>query len=134
MLPRTTHETFAQKLYQAFKNHPRFSKPKLSPSDFTICHYAGDVSTICSKVVMYWPIRCCYFDLHPLTNNCHLSGQVTYQTQYFLDKNKDYVIAEHQALLGASHCAFVAGLFPPLSDDSSKSSKFSSIGSRFKVC
>ncbi|CAA6655402.1 unnamed protein product [Spirodela intermedia] len=99
MLPRTTHETFAQKLYQAFKNHPRFSKPKLSPSDFTICHYAGDV---------------------------------TYQTQYFLDKNKDYVIAEHQALLSASRCDFVAGLFPPLSDDSSKSSKFSSIGSRFK--
>ncbi|XP_078427685.1 myosin-6-like [Wolffia australiana] len=98
MLPRTTHETFAQKLYQAYKNHSRFSKPKLSPTDFTISHYAGDV---------------------------------TYQTLYFLDKNKDYVIAEHQALLSASRCAFIARLFPAL-DDSSKSSKFSSIGSRFK--
>ncbi|MQL71295.1 hypothetical protein Taro_003629 [Colocasia esculenta] len=98
MLPRTTHETFAQKLYQAFKNHKRFSKPKLARSEFTICHYAGDV---------------------------------TYQTQLFLDKNKDYVVAEHQALLNASHCPFVAGLFPPLSEESSKS-KFSSIGSRFK--
>nr|XP_029123556.1 myosin-6 isoform X2 [Elaeis guineensis] len=99
MLPRSTHETFAQKLYQSFKNHKRFSKPKLSPSDFTISHYAGDV---------------------------------TYQTELFLDKNKDYVVAEHQALLNASKCSFVSGLFPPLSEDSSKCSKFSSIGSRFK--
>uniref|UniRef100_A0A0E0K6W0 Uncharacterized protein n=1 Tax=Oryza punctata TaxID=4537 RepID=A0A0E0K6W0_ORYPU len=99
MLPRSTHETFAQKLYQTFKNNKRFTKPKLSRSDFTICHYAGDV---------------------------------TYQTELFLDKNKDYVVAEHQALLSASKCSFVSGLFPLLSEDSSKSSKFSSIGSRFK--
>ncbi|KAF3436048.1 hypothetical protein FNV43_RR23140 [Rhamnella rubrinervis] len=99
MFPRSTHETFAQKLYQTFKNHKRFSKPKLSRADFTICHYAGDV---------------------------------TYQTDLFLDKNKDYVIAEHQALLGVSRCSFVSGLFPPLAEDSSKQSKFSSIGSRFK--
>lgn len=99
VLPRSTHETFAQKLYQTFKNHSRFSKPKLSRSDFTIRHYAGDV---------------------------------TYQTELFLDKNKDYVVAEHQALLTASSCPFVSGLFPPPSEDSSKSSKFSSIGSRFK--
>nr|CAB3451495.1 unnamed protein product [Digitaria exilis] len=100
MLPRSTHETFAQKLYSTFKTHKRFAKPKLSRSDFTICHYAGDV---------------------------------TYQTELFLDKNKDYVVAEHQALLSASKCAFVSGLFPLLSEDSSKSSKFSSIGSRFKL-
>ncbi|XWS31345.1 hypothetical protein CRYUN_Cryun23aG0068500 [Craigia yunnanensis] len=99
MFPRSTHETFAQKLYQTFKNHKRFSKPKLSRSDFTICHYAGDV---------------------------------TYQTELFLDKNKDYVVAEHQALLGASKCSFVSGLFPPLAEESAKSSKFSSIGSLFK--
>ncbi|XP_077250914.1 myosin-8-like isoform X2 [Tasmannia lanceolata] len=99
MFPRSTHETFAQKLYQMFKNHKRFSKPKLSRTDFTICHYAGDV---------------------------------TYQTELFLDKNKDYVVAEHQALLCASSCPFVSGLFPPSSEESSKSSKFSSIGSRFK--
>uniref|UniRef100_M4EFF0 Myosin motor domain-containing protein n=1 Tax=Brassica campestris TaxID=3711 RepID=M4EFF0_BRACM len=98
MFPRSTHETFAQKLYQTFKNHNRFTKPKLARSDFTICHYAGDV---------------------------------TYQTELFLDKNKDYVIAEHQALLNSSSCSFVASLFPPTSDDSNKS-KFSSIGTRFK--
>ncbi|KAM0949717.1 putative myosin ATPase [Dioscorea sansibarensis] len=100
VLPRSTHETFAQKLYQTFKTHKRFSKPKLARSDFTIHHYAGDV---------------------------------TYQTELFLDKNKDYVVAEHQALLCDSKCSFVSGLFPPLSEDTSKSSKFSSIGSRFKL-
>lgn len=99
MFPKSTHETFAEKLYQTFKDHKRFSKPKLSRSDFTISHYAGDV---------------------------------TYQTEFFLDKNKDYVVAEHQALLSASRCTFVSGLFPPLPEESSKSSKFSSIGSRFK--
>ncbi|KAL8171461.1 hypothetical protein V2J09_023265 [Rumex salicifolius] len=99
MFPKSTHETFAQKLYQTFNNNKRFSKPKLSRTDFTICHYAGDV---------------------------------TYQTENFLEKNKDYVVAEHQALLSSSRCPFVAGLFPPLPEDTSKSSKFSSIGSRFK--
>ncbi|WJX18339.1 Myosin-6 [Trifolium repens] len=99
MFPRSTNETFAQKLYQTFKNHKRFSKPKLSRSDFTICHYAGDV---------------------------------TYQTDLFLDKNKDYVVAEHQALLYASNCPFVSGLFLPSPEESSNKSKFSSIGSRFK--
>ncbi|KAL4591021.1 hypothetical protein LXL04_003969 [Taraxacum kok-saghyz] len=99
MFPRATHETFAEKLYQTFSNHKRFSKPKLAKTDFTICHYAGDV---------------------------------TYQSEYFLDKNKDYVVAEHQALLNASKCPFVAKLFPPTPEDSSKSSKFSSLGLKFK--
>ncbi|XP_042395963.1 myosin-17-like isoform X2 [Zingiber officinale] len=100
MFPRSTHETFAQKLYQTFKNNKRFIKPKLSRTNFTISHYAGEV---------------------------------TYQADYFLDKNKDYVVAEHQDLLNASKCPFVSGLFPPLPEESSKSSKFSSIGSRFKL-
>ena len=96
IFPRSTHETFSQKLYQTFKSHKRFSKPKLSPTDFTIYHYAGDV---------------------------------TYQTEHFLDKNKYYVVAEHQSLLSASRCSLVADLFPPLPEESSK---FSSIGSRLK--
>nr|XP_033516901.1 myosin-7 isoform X2 [Nicotiana tomentosiformis] len=99
MFPRSTYETFAEKLYQTFKDHKRFSKPKLSRTDFTICHYAGDV---------------------------------TYQTEFFLDKNKDYVVPEHQATLTASRCHFVSGLFPPLPEESSKQTKFSSIGARFK--
>ncbi|XP_030953020.1 myosin-17-like isoform X2 [Quercus lobata] len=100
MFPKSTHETFAQKLYQTFKNNKRFIKPKLSRTSFTISHYAGEV---------------------------------TYLADLFLDKNKDYVVAEHQDLLTASKCSFVAGLFPPLPEESSKSSKFSSIGSRFKL-
>ncbi|KAJ8751015.1 hypothetical protein K2173_016196 [Erythroxylum novogranatense] len=100
MFPKSTHETFAQKLYQTFKNNKRFIKPKLSRTSFTISHYAGEVN---------------------------------YLADQFLDKNKDYVVAEHQDLLTASKCPFVAGLFPPLPEESSKSSKFSSIGSRFKL-
>ena len=45
MFPKSTHETFAQKLYQTFKNNKRFIKPKLSRTDFTISHYAGEVNT-----------------------------------------------------------------------------------------
>lgn len=43
MFPKSTHETFANKLYQTFKVHKRFIKPKLSRTDFTIAHYAGEV-------------------------------------------------------------------------------------------
>ncbi|KAK6162793.1 hypothetical protein DH2020_002634 [Rehmannia glutinosa] len=59
-------------------------------------------------------------------------NQVTYQADQFLDKNKDYVVAEHQALLTESKCSFVANLFPQLAEEASKQSKFSSIGARFK--
>ncbi|KAH9659165.1 Myosin-11 [Citrus sinensis] len=100
MFPKSTHETFANKLYQTFKSHKRFVKPKFSRTDFAIAHYAGEVM---------------------------------YQSDQFLDKNKDYVVPEHQDLLSASNCPFVAGLFPPLPEETSKSSKFSSIGSRFKL-
>ncbi|KAI7742851.1 hypothetical protein M8C21_027864, partial [Ambrosia artemisiifolia] len=58
---------------------------------------------------------------------------VQYQSNQFIDKNKDYVVPEHQDLLGDSKCSFVAGLFPPIAEESPKSSKFSSIGSRFKL-
>ncbi|KXG33241.1 myosin-17 isoform X2 [Sorghum bicolor] len=99
MFPKSTHETLSQKLYEKFKNHKRFTKPKLSRTAFTIQHYAGDV---------------------------------TYQSDQFLDKNKDYVVAEHQELLNASKCSFVSGLFPPATEENTKSSK-SSIATRFKV-
>lgn len=63
---------------------------------------------------------------------------MTYKTDNFLSKNRDFVVAEHQALLGASHHNFVRLLFPPDDDGASsgamvKSSyKFASVGSRFK--
>ncbi|XP_010694808.2 myosin-11 isoform X2 [Beta vulgaris subsp. vulgaris] len=104
MFPKSTPETFASKLYQTYKNHKRLLKPKLSRTDFIISHYAGEV---------------------------------LYQSDQFLDKNKDYMVAEHQDLVTSSKCSFVAGLFPPVVEEttksSNKSSKFSSIGSRFKL-
>ncbi|KAI3984772.1 hypothetical protein MKX01_039389, partial [Papaver californicum] len=101
MFPKSTHETFCQKLYQTFKVHKRFIKPKLSHTNFTLAHYAGEV---------------------------------LYAADQFLDKNKDYVVPEHQDLLCTSKCTFVAGLFPQIAEESSnKSTKFSSIGSRFKL-
>ncbi|XP_077248114.1 myosin-11-like [Tasmannia lanceolata] len=100
MFPKSTHETFSQKLYQTFKVHKRFIKPKLSRTAFNISHYAGEVM---------------------------------YQSDQFLDKNKDYVVPEHQDLLSASKCSFVSVLFAPPPEETTKSSKFSSIGSRFKV-
>lgn len=75
----------------------------------------------------------CWLLLHLDIFPYNIYFQVLYQSDQFLDKNKDYVVPEHQDLLGASKCTFVAGLFPPLPEESAKSSKFSSIGSRFKV-
>ncbi|OMP09316.1 IQ motif, EF-hand binding site [Corchorus olitorius] len=43
MFPKSTHETFTQKLYQTFKDHKRFVKPKLARTEFTIVHYAGEM-------------------------------------------------------------------------------------------
>lgn len=126
MFPKSTHETFAQKMYQTYKSHKRFSKPKLSRTDFTINHYAGDVCISIPEIFLS-------FLFHNLLIFLLLPKQVTYQADQFLDKNKDYVVAEHQALLTESKCSFVASLFPPLPEETSKQSKFSSIGTRFKV-
>ncbi|KAF0892731.1 hypothetical protein E2562_017698 [Oryza meyeriana var. granulata] len=100
MLGKSTHETFAMKLFQNFRAHPRLEKPKLSKTDFALSHFAG---------------------------------KVTYQTELFLEKNRDYVNLEHQNLLCSSKCSFLSGLFASQQDDPSKSSyKFSSVASRFK--
>jgi myosin-5 len=42
----------------------------------------------------------------------HYAGPVTYQTNNFLEKNKDFVVAEHQSLLQSSKHEFVQALFP----------------------
>ena len=51
MFPKSTHETFAQKLFQTYKNNKRFIKPKLSRTSFTISHYAGEVT--CFALYIY---------------------------------------------------------------------------------
>ncbi|GLJ12455.1 hypothetical protein SUGI_0191160 [Cryptomeria japonica] len=100
MFPKSTSETFATKLFQNFGNNHRFKKPKLAQTDFTISHYAGEV---------------------------------TYQTDHFLEKNRDYIVVEHNNLLSSSKCPFVASLFPSLPEHNIKSSyRFSSVATRFK--
>lgn len=42
----------------------------------------------------------------------HYAGAVTYKTENFLAKNKDFVVAEHQQLMQQSTVAFVRALFP----------------------
>lgn len=100
MFPKSTHVTFATKMFRNFSSHPRLEKTKFSETDFTISHYAG---------------------------------KVTYQTDSFLEKNRDYIVAEHCNLLSSSRCPFVSGLFTSLPEESLRSSyKFSSVASRFK--
>ncbi|EFJ51474.1 type XI myosin heavy chain MyoB [Volvox carteri f. nagariensis] len=43
----------------------------------------------------------------------HYAGSVTYSTQNFLEKNRDYVVAEHQSLLGRSRRPLLQELFAP---------------------
>ncbi|CAA6664655.1 unnamed protein product [Spirodela intermedia] len=62
----------------------------------------------------------------------HYAGRVSYQTEAFLEKNRDYVVIEHRNLLSSSQCTFISALFPRLQDDSRSSYKFSSVASRFK--
>uniref|UniRef100_A0A0E0K5W3 Myosin motor domain-containing protein n=1 Tax=Oryza punctata TaxID=4537 RepID=A0A0E0K5W3_ORYPU len=46
MFPKSTHETFATKMFRNFSSHHRLEKTKFSETDFIISHYAGKVSTI----------------------------------------------------------------------------------------
>jgi myosin-5 len=111
--PKATHQDYAQKLYSTpnVSESKRFSKPRLAQSDFTIAHYAGEV---------------------------------TYKTENFLVKNRDFIVAEHQALMMSSTQQFVQELFPTedagnatagangATPGGGSSYKFSSVGSRFK--
>lgn len=136
MFPKSTHETFSNKLFQNFRSHRRLEKAKFSETDFTISHYAGKVFVLCKM----YPLLTSSYSLLYINTHCLFAfffvslHQVNYQTETFIDKNRDYVVVEHCNLLASSRCPFIAGLFPPLPEESSRSSyKFSSVASRFKV-
>lgn len=125
MFPKSTHETFATKMFRNFSSHPRLEKTKFSETDFTISHYAGKVRYDCQILLLM-------ITVFIIIASSYL--QVTYQTDSFLEKNRDYIVAEHCNLLSSSSCPFVSGLFTSLPEESIRSSyKFSSVSSRFKV-
>lgn len=73
----------------------------------------------------------------------HYAGAVTYECKNFLDKNKDFVVAEHQILLQNSEHDFVRQLFPPPPEEPAENltpgkrtvksgNRFNSVGSQFK--
>ena len=68
----------------------------------------------------------------------HYAGSVTYSSDLFLEKNKEFVVPEHQRLLGeVSSSAFVRELFKPATPAESGGRKrqgftFLSVGSTFK--
>jgi len=62
----------------------------------------------------------------------HYAGDVQYDTLNFLEKNKDFVVLEHQELLGDSTEAFVRGLYPADQESSTSSSSSSGVQSSFK--
>lgn len=62
----------------------------------------------------------------------HYAGPVKYNTSNFLEKNKDFIVLEHQELLSQSTESFVRTLYPEEVESGSQSSfKFSSVSSRF---
>ncbi|PRP79831.1 putative myosin XI [Planoprotostelium fungivorum] len=75
----------------------------------------------------------------------HYAGKVTYDTETFIDKNKDYIVPEHITIMERSTQAFVAGLFGNFfkndnqqqgkgsgTGGGSKSSQFVSVATQFK--
>lgn len=96
MFPKSTHETFAQKLYQTFKNNKRFIKPKLSRTSFTISHYAGEVNTF--GLFHYIPFMIFYIFF-----NCYLNVFLSSFWLFFLcpgDISSWYVSWQKQGLCG----------------------------------
>ncbi|CAI5962950.1 unnamed protein product [Closterium sp. NIES-65] len=94
MFPKSNHETFATKLYQTVGTHARFEKPKLSQTDFTIDHYAGKVWAAVRQPNLPHDLPHYYRPFGKVGQ----VRQVTYQTDLFLEKSKDYVVMEHRTV------------------------------------
>ncbi|MCL7034565.1 hypothetical protein MKW94_019949, partial [Papaver nudicaule] len=46
MFPKSTNATFATKLFQNFRAHPRLERTKFSETGFALSHYAGKVCDV----------------------------------------------------------------------------------------
>eukprot|EP01119_Soliformovum_irregulare_P020308 TRINITY_DN6548_c0_g1_i8.p1 TRINITY_DN6548_c0_g1~~TRINITY_DN6548_c0_g1_i8.p1 ORF type:complete len:1188 (-),score=488.31 TRINITY_DN6548_c0_g1_i8:69-3632(-) len=104
--PKANAGTFCQKLTTNFagsKKHPYFQLPRFGKNQFTVVHYAG---------------------------------QVTYSTEGFIEKNKDFIVPEHISLLEKSGNKFVASLFAKFwasqGAQGGKGGQFVSVGSQFR--
>lgn len=111
--PRATHEDFALKLRSTpeVSGNGRFRVPKMSQTAFTLDHYAGQVTYQTQARVAAAPpplpvLRC------PVRRAAFPSPNHR-RKQNFLEKNRDFVIAEHEALVRSSSLPFLATLFPP---------------------
>lgn len=114
--PKATHAEYAQKLYNSFDG-----KDKEGSARFSKPKLSRDAFTL-----------------------NHYAGPVTYSTDNFLEKNKDYVVAEHKNMLSNSTNAFVSGIFKEAEEEEKKDAaqggrrksisafRFASLGNRFK--
>lgn len=96
MFPKSTHETFSNKLYQTFKNNKRFIKPKLSRTDFTIAHYAGEVWSVLPSINILLELTALTFCFFFLPNN-FISGSLSIRP----------VFGQKQGLRGSRASRFV---------------------------
>ena len=74
----------------------------------------------------------------------HYAGEVTYESDHFISKNKDFVVKDHQSLLAASELELLAKVFEPEPEGAEPETnnrrgpqksamKFSSVGAGFKL-
>ena len=76
-------------------------------------------------------------DAHNTPHWCYAvpsAGEVMYETANFMDKNKDFVVAEHQNLMNSSSLGFVAQLFFDPDSDTGEGHKTLRGGGGLRIC
>ncbi|CAG01352.1 unnamed protein product, partial [Tetraodon nigroviridis] len=115
-MPKGSDESWVQKLYDQHltsKAHPHFRKPRMSNSSFIVLHFADTVSEIqVSTTTFFIPeFSARKTPTEPSSLVCvFLFEQVQYESDGFLDKNRDTVFEELVNILKASQSELVAEL------------------------
>lgn len=118
-MPKGSDESWVQKLYDQHltsKAHPHFRKPRMSNSSFIVLHFADTVSEIqVSTTTFFIPeFSARETPIEPSSLVCvFLFEQVQYESDGFLDKNRDTVFEELVNILKASQVAASSLVFPP---------------------